>query len=335
MIADTVSKARFLRVAGLAALVCAAALAILPWIGSARIEAARALAGASPDAEIFFQARLPRVLLAALAGGALAVAGVLFQALLRDSLADPYTLGISSGASLGAVLAICFGWRAAGMIPAVWLAALAGAGITLLLVMALASFGRRVSSFSLLMSGITINSIAIAVILLLQNVATFAQSFAIIRWLMGGIESVEYTTLVWLSAVVLPLVIYLAAGARNWNLMAAGEEWATARGVDTSKLMWGGFVAGSLLTGSITAVTGPIGFLGLIVPHALRLWLGADHRLLMPASFFTGAAFLAACDTVARTAMAPADIPVGVITAMLGGPFFLWLLRSRQKRYWS
>ncbi len=335
MNADTVSKARFLRVTGLAALVCAVALAILPWIGPARIEAARALAGHSPDAEIFFQARLPRVLLAALAGGALAVAGVLFQALLRDSLADPYTLGISSGASLGAVLAICFGWRSAGMIPAVWLAALSGAGATLLLVMALASFGRRVSSFSLLMSGITINSIAIAVILLLQNVATFAQSFAIIRWLMGGIESVEYTTLGLLCAVVMPVVVYLVAGARSWNLMAAGEEWAAARGVATSKLMWGGFVAGSLLTGSITAITGPIGFLGLIVPHALRLRLGADHRLLLPASFFTGAAFLAVCDTVARTVMAPADIPVGVITAMLGGPFFLWLLRSRQKRYWS
>lgn len=313
---------------------CAAALVLMPMIGSSALDWRAALSGVSPDAEILWLARVPRVLLAALAGGGLAVVGVLFQGLLRDSLADPYTMGISSGSSLGAVLAISFGWQQAAGVPAVWIAALAGASLSLLLVMALASSGRRVSSFSLLMSGVTLNAICVAMILLLQSVASLGQSFAIVRWLMGGIETVEYGTLAVLAAIVIPVVAILAVRGRDWNLMAAGEEWAASKGVDTARLMWIGFWAGSLITASITAITGPIGFLGLLVPHALRLRLGADHRVLIVASFFTGGAFLAVCDTVARTAFAPADLPVGVITAMLGGPFFLWLLRTRQKRYW-
>ncbi|MBI3681545.1 MAG: iron ABC transporter permease [Acidobacteria bacterium] len=335
MAASALTPARFARVLGACLAICALVLLVTPFIGSAHVDYQKALAGEPPHAQILFEARLPRVLLASLVGGALAVAGVLFQALLRDSLADPYTLGVSSGASLGAVLAICLGWRDTGSIPAIWIAALVGAAAALLVVMGMASFGRRVSSFSLLMSGVTVNSIVIAVILLLQNVATFAQSFAIIRWLMGGIDAVEYRTIAALAAILAPVLVYLVWSARSWNLMAAGEEWAATRGVATTKLMWSGLLAGSLITGSVTAITGPIGFLGLIVPHALRLRLGADHRVLIPASFFIGAAFLAICDTVARTALAPADIPVGVMTAMLGGPFFLWLLRHRQKRYWS
>jgi len=309
-------------------------LLVAPWIGPAHVDPRKVMAGIAPDTQIFFQARLTRVLLSVLAGGALATAGVIFQALLRDSLADPYTLGISSGASLGAVLAICFGWRDAGHLPAVWIAALMGASAALLMVIGLASHGRRVSSFSLLMSGVTVNTIAIAVILLLQSVASFGQSFAINRWLMGSIESVEYSTIAGLAVIVLPVLIYAWRGARSWNLMAAGEEWASTRGVAASRFMWSGFLAGSLITGTVTVITGPVGFLGLIVPHALRLWFGADHRILLPASFLLGGAFLACCDTVARTVMSPVDIPVGVITAMLGGPFFLWLLRIRQKRYW-
>ncbi|HUQ91245.1 MAG TPA: iron ABC transporter permease [Bryobacteraceae bacterium] len=330
---DTITPARFLKVMGVCGLIYVAVLAATPWIGSTHIDLEKVMAGISPDAEIFFQARLPRVLLSALAGGALSVAGVLFQALLRDSLADPYTMGISSGASLGAVLAICFGWRGSSGLPAAWIAALVGAGLALSMVIGLASHGRRVSSFSLLMSGVTVNTMAIAVILLLQSIATFGQSFAINRWLMGSIESVEYSTIAMLAGIVAPLVLYTWRGARSWNLMAAGEEWAATRGVDTTRFLWTGFLAGSLITGSVTVITGPVGFLGLIVPHALRLWFGGDHRLLLPASFLLGGAFLAACDTVARTILAPVDIPVGVITAMLGGPFFLLLLRTRQKRY--
>jgi len=316
------------------ALILIAVLCAAPLIGSAPIHYGRALAGQSPDSEILFYARLPRVLLALLAGGTLGVAGVLFQALLRDALATPYTLGISSGASLGAVLAICLGLREIGRLPGVWVCAFAGAALVLLLVLGIASEGRRMSSFTLLLAGITINSICLAVILFLQNIANFGQSFAIVHWLMGGIDPVEYATLGWLALGVLPALAYVFSRARDWNLLAVGEEWAAARGVSVSRLLLAGYLIGSFAAGSVTALTGPIGFVGLIVPHALRLWLGADHRLLIPCSFLLGAAFLAACDTVARTILAPTEIPVGVVTAMLGGPFFIWLLRSRRRSLW-
>ncbi len=328
------SERRFWVALALAGAVAAAAVVIAPLVGSARIDYLRALAGLSPDREILFYVRLPRVLLAALAGGALGVAGVLFQALLRDALATPYTLGISSGASLGAVLALCLGWRHVAGLPAVWVCAFAGAALVLLVVVAVATEGRRMSSFTLLLAGVTINSICLALILFLQNMATFSQSFAIVHWLMGGIDPLEYSTLGWLAAAVLAPLAYVFLRARDWNLLAVGEEWAAARGVSVGRLMLAGYVAGSLVTGSVTSLTGPIGFVGLIVPHALRLRLGADHRLLIPCSFLLGAAFLVACDTVARTALAPAEIPVGVVTAMLGGPFFIWLLRSRRRSLW-
>ena len=312
----------------------AAVLCLAPLIGSTSIGYSRALAGLSPDSEILFYTRLPRVLLALLAGGALGVAGVLFQAMLRDALATPYTLGVSSGASLGAVAAICLGWREVGHLPAIWLAAFAGAAVVLFLVMGVATEGRRMSSFTLLLAGVSINTICLAAILFLQYIASFGQTFAIVRWLMGGIDAVDYSTLAWFAAAVLPAVGLVFLRARDWNLMAVGEDWAAARGVSVSRLMLSGYVLGSFLAGSVTALAGPIGFVGLIVPHALRLKLGADHRLLLPCSFFTGAAFLAICDTVARTALAPTEIPVGVVTALLGGPFFIWLLRSKRRSLW-
>ncbi len=328
------SRRRGLRSVIAASLLLLAVTIVLPLIGSVPIDYGKAFAGVSPDREILFYARLPRVLLALLAGGALAVTGVLFQALVRDALADPYVLGVAGGASLGAVLAICLGWGGLGSLPAVWPASFAGAAAALLVVVAIASQGRRMSSFTLLLAGVTTNSICAAAILFLHNIAEFSQSFAALRWLMGSIEPVEYSTIAWLAAIVLAAGAYAFARARDWNLLAAGEEWATARGVSASRLILAGFLVGSLLTGTVTAVTGPIGFLGLIVPHAVRLRLGADHRLLIPCSFLIGAVFLAVCDTAARTALAPAEIPVGVITALSGGPFFIWLLRSKRRSLW-
>lgn len=319
---------------GVTAALAGAALFLLPLVGSAHIHLGRALAGASPDAEILFRARLPRVLLALLAGGALAVTGTLFQALLRDALAEPYTLGVSSGASLGAVIAISAGWGRVAGVPAIWIAAMAGAAAVLALVLGVAAEGRRISSFTLLLAGVTVNSICLASILFLQYFAGFSQSFAIVRWLLGGIDAVEYTALAWLAAVVLPFAGYAVWRARDWNLLAVGEDWAAARGVSTQRLMLTGYLAGSVMAGTLTSLTGPIGFVGLIVPHALRLRLGADHRVLIPCAFFSGAAFLALADTLARTLLAPTELPVGVITAMTGGPFFIWLLRSRRRSLW-
>ncbi len=334
MVISAVSRRRLAGAVAAAALLMAGVAVVAPLIGSAHVDYARAFAGLSPDREILFFARIPRVLLSLLAGGSLAVAGVLFQALLRDALATPYTLGVSSGASLGAVLALSLGWQSIAGLPAVWAAAFAGAGVTLFLVLGIATEGRRMSSFTLLLAGVTINSICLALILFLQNLASFGQSFAIVRWMMGGIDAVEYSSLAWLAALVLPLCLFIFLRARQWNLLAVGEDWAMARGVSTSRLLLAGYLAGSLIAGSVTALTGPIGFVGLIVPHALRLRLGADHRVLIPCSFFAGAAFLTLCDALARTVLAPSELPVGVVTAMLGGPFFIWLLRSRRLSLW-
>jgi iron complex transport system permease protein len=307
----------------ISSVIAIASALIFPLIGSAHISYQKAWAGEMPDYAILFDIRLPRVLLSMLAGGALALSGVLFQALLRDALATPYTLGVSAGASLGAVIAIC------ARVQSVWLYSIAGAGITLLIVLGAATNRRGLSPFSLLLTGITINSICMAAIMFLHSFATFGQSFAISRWLMGGIESVSMQSLGWLALAVFALSIYAFSKARDWNLIAVGDEWAGARGVNTSRMLLEGYLIGSILTGAVNALTGPIGFVGLIVPHALRLAFGADHRILVPTSFLLGAAFLAICDTVSRMALAPAEIPVGVITAMVGGPFFIWILRTR------
>lgn len=332
MAAEHPSRRRFWATLSLSVLLLAAVLAVCPLIGPVAVDFRAAMQGESPHTEIFFQARLPRVLLAAIAGGALAVAGVLFQALLRNPLADPYTLGISSGSSLGAVIAIVTGMQAMWSLPGVWLFAFAGALLTLVLVLGVGSSGGRLSAFTLLLTGISINAICIAAVLFLQYFASLAQSFAIVRWLMGGVESLDYPSLGVLAVAVAVLAGTAFTQARQWNLLAVGEAWGASRGVAVQRVLWTGYLCGSLLTGAVTALTGPIGFVGLIVPHAVRFLAGPDHRLLLPCAFFGGAAFLTLCDTVARTLLAPADIPVGVITALAGGPFFIILLRRRGQR---
>ena len=299
-----------------------------PLIGSTHIDLIKAVKGVSPDHEIFFYARMPRVLLALLAGAALSVTGVLFQCMLRDPLAEPYTLGVSSGSSVGTVIAISLGWHLS-VLPAIL-----GAGVVLLIVLGMAMEGRRVSSFTLLLTGVTMNSISFAVILFLHSIASFSQSFEISRWLMGQLDAVEYSTLAWLALPIVALCIIVTFRAPDWNLLAVGDDWATSRGAPSSALTVFGYVTGSILVGLITALAGPIGFVGLIVPHALRLKLGADHRVLLPCAFLAGAAFVALCDVVSRIAIAPAEIPIGVVTALCGGPFFLWLLRTRRRSLW-
>lgn len=330
---SAVSPARALRVLALSAAVMAAVAILAPLAGPAEISLAKAFRGQWPDAQIYFEVRWPRTLLGVLCGGGLAIAGVLFQAVLRDPLATPYTLGISSGASLGAVVAIVTGLQTFGGLPALWAAAFIGSAATLALVLGVAAEGRRVSSFTLLLAGVTINGIVMSVIMLLHNLASVRQSFAIVHWLMGNLDPVGGSTLMALAALVLPVSFWLCLRARHWNLIAVGEEWAATRGASPARLLLEGYIAGSVLTAALTAITGPIGFVGLVVPHALRLKLGGDHRLLMPASFFIGAAFLVVCDTVARTIL-PVELPVSVITALAGGPFFIALLRSRRKTLW-
>lgn len=316
--------------ASCAVVVLAFTLAVLA--GSRSLNLHRAFQRLSPDYEILMDLRIPRALLALWAGGSLALSGVLFQALLRESLATPDTLGVSGGASLGAVLAICFKWNNVGGVPAVAGAAILGALTVLGLVLLVASNRGRLSSFSLLLAGITVNTICAAAILFITNIATFVESLSITRWLIGSLDAPPYSALLGLTLVLVPTFLMVLWYGREWNVLAVGETWATTRGLSTSRLLLIGYLTGSVLAGAVTSLTGPIGFIGLIVPHALRLWLGADHRILIPCSFLLGAALLAVCDVFSRTILAPVEVPVGVITALIGGPCFIWMLRSRSPR---
>ena len=331
----SLSAWRFVAVVGPCALLCLLVLAIAPWVGSAGIRWQNVVAGHSPDREIFMVARLPRILFGAVVGGALAVAGVLFQAILRNSLATPFTLGISTGSSFGAVVAIWLGLEVvvAG-VPFVSLAAFIGAFLTILLVFFIARSGNALPAFTLLLAGVTLNFVFGALIMFIHYAANFSQSYMMTRWMMGSLDTADIRT-VWRTApFVIGCVAALIWMAPQFNPLAGGEEWAASRGVNVRRLKNISYFIGSILTGAVTAFSGPIGFVGLIVPHTIRLIAGPDHRIVIPASFFLGSAFLVLCDTAARTILAPTEIPVGVITALLGGPFFIILLKRKRGELW-
>jgi iron complex transport system permease protein len=302
-----------------------------PLVGSTTVSLSRALDPSVPfvdnvDAQIFFVARLPRVAAGAVVGATLAAAGVVFQALLRNPLATPFTLGVSAGASLGAMLVIIFGADVAGS-WSVPMASLVGAVIAASLVYWLATApGRPLSTAVLLLAGVTLNAFFSALILFAQHLADFTQVYRAMRWLMGDLDVGGIQPVL----TVLPLVglafLLFALLPSSLNLLSLGGNAAAARGVDVLRAQRLAFVSASLATSAAVALAGPIGFVGIVVPHLVRLMVGVDHRLVLPASALFGAAFLVVCDTVARTAMAPVEIPVGVVTAILGGPFFLWLL---------
>ena len=314
---------------GTAVVVCLLA----PLVGPTPISLSQVFDGSIPfsdnvDAQIFFIARLPRALAGALVGSALAAAGVVLQALLRNPLATPFTLGVSAGASLGAMLVIIFGVSLTVLgVPAVPLASFTGSLAAVAIVYSLARLRRQgLSTNVLLLAGVTLNSLFSAIIMFVQYVADFSQNFQAIRWLMGNLDVSGYEPIVW---ALPPLGIALAGFAwlpRSLNLLSLGPEHAATRGVNVLRTQRLAFFSASLATGAAVSLGGPIGFIGIVVPHIARLMVGADHRLVLPASAFLGAAFLVICDVGARTLMAPVELPVGVITAMLGGPFFLWLL---------
>jgi iron complex transport system permease protein len=301
-----------------------------PFVGSTSLSWPRVFSTAVPfadnvDAQIFFIARLPRALAAALVGGTLAAAGVVFQGLLRNPLATPYTLGVSAGASLGAMVAITFG--SAWAMESVASASLVGAFLAVAIVYALATARHRgLSTTVLLLAGVTLNAFFSALILFVQYVGDFAQTFRALRWLMGDLDVAGYTPIVYAVPFVAVSFVAFAWLARPLNLLSIGAEAAGTRGVNVLVAQRVAFFAASLATGAAVSVGGPIGFVGIIVPHLVRLVVGADHRLVLPASTFFGAAFLVGCDVIARTVLAPVELPVGIITAVIGGPFFLWLL---------
>ena len=322
-------------VAGFGLLALATCL-LAPLVGSTQISLARAFDPSIPfadnvDAQIFFVARLPRVLAGALVGAALASAGVVFQAMLRNPLATPFTLGVSAGSSLGAMLAILFGASASlGPLSPVPLASLAGAILAAAIVYWLATRpGRPISTSVLLLAGVTLNSLFSALILFAQFLADYAQVYRAARWLMGDLDVGGLAPLLGALPLVIAAFAVFALLPGSLNLLSIGADAAAARGVDVARTQRLAFVSASLATAAAVSLAGPIGFVGIVVPHLVRLLVGVDHRIVLPASALFGASFLVACDLVARTLLAPVEIPVGVITAMIGGPFFLWLLVRR------
>lgn len=283
---------------------------------------------------IVLDVRIPHVALAALLGGLLTVSGVAFQALLRNPLADPYVLGVSGGASVGGVLALVLGLGAGGGLAAtlgVRGFAFLGALAAIVVIERLATIDGRLTVYTVLLTGAIFNAFAAALIYFLQSVASLEQLRDVVFYLMGEVpQATDGRTLGFLGAVGLVATAALWARAREFNALALGEDGAAQLGVDVERLKRATFVLGSLLTALAVSVAGMIGFVGLVVPHALRLVLGPDHRLLLPAGFLGGAAFLVVADLVARIVAPPTPIPVGVVTALVGGPFFLAILRRRR-----
>ena len=312
-------------------------------LGPVRLDLSQALQnmfGANPDAEIFFPTRLPRVLLGVAIGGGMATCGVVLQALLGNPLACPQMLGVSGGASLGGILGLIFFPRwllpvAGGLLGEVsWvpLAAFLGALLSMLLVYRFSLFHGRLHPYHLLLSGVIFNSFIAAVIMFLNSIVDFYQAQGLLFWLMGSLSTRAYLTVGFIWTYIIVGFLWLWAKGLSLNLITLGEEAATQLGVETGALQRQVFVASSLMIGAMVSVSGMVGFVGLMIPHVMRLIIGSDHRLLLPASFLAGGIFLCWADTLARILIAPAELPVGIVTAFFGGPFFLFLLYREGRR---
>ncbi len=287
----------------------------------------------SPDHLIFMRVRLPRVILAAIVGAALACAGVIFQALLRNPLADPYILGISSGAGLGTIIAVIsgFSWTLWGRSP-VAVFAFIGAIATVWLVWMIGKLTGKNHVTGLLLAGVVISAFFSAMIMFLTSISRSKQVYATIFWLMGNIAEEDYLVLWVSSGCVLTGIISLFYISPQLNVISFGQNDARTMGINIGRIQTIAFAIAAAITAVAVSLSGLIGFIGLIVPHAIRLVFGPDHRQLLPLSAIFGAIFLVIADTVARIVVAPAQLPVGVVTAMIGGPFFLVLLIKYTRR---
>jgi iron complex transport system permease protein len=310
-----------------------AVLLLAPALGSTDVRLSRVFDTSIPwadnvDAQIFFVARLPRVLAGALVGSSLAAAGVVLQALLRNPLATPFTLGVSASAALGAMLAIAFNLDMGALgTGAVSVAAFIGSLVGTAVVYLLATrINRALSTNVLLLAGVTLNTFFSALITFVQYLIDFADWYRTARWLLGNLDVSSYGPLVSALPLVALSFVLFATLPRPLNLLTLGEDVAAGRGVDVGRAQRVAFLSASLATGAAISLAGPIGFIGVVVPHLVRLLVGADHRVVLPASILFGAAFLVVCDLIARTVMAPIELPVGIVTALIGGPFFIWLL---------
>jgi iron complex transport system permease protein len=296
------------------------------------VTALRDPAAAGPAADIVRRIRLPRVGAAALVGACLSLAGVCFQALLRNPLADPFVLGISGGAALAGVAVLSVGAAAGFGVGAVPVAAFAGALGATALLFGVAGWRGRLSATTLLLTGVVFNAFASAAIVFLASLGGMAEGTSIFLWLIGTLSVARTEMLAALAGVLAAGLACALPLARALDLLALGEETAEQLGVAVERAKRLLLLATALVVGGAVSVSGLIGFVGLIVPHTLRLLFGPDHRLLVPASVLGGGAFLVACDTVARTLLPGRELPVGAITALVGGPLFLLLLRRQGGR---
>lgn len=320
------------RLAAALALVVLGALAFGLASGAGGVSLGRALADPSSlDRALLVEVRAPRVALGFFAGAGLAVVGAALQGLLRNPLAEPFVLGVSGGAAAGATVALLFGVSLAGLLGAalVPLAASAGGLGATLLVLGLARSRAGARSTDVLLAGIVVNAVASAFITVAKILVPAAKAQELLFWLVGFLEVPSPSALLGVAAYVVVGAAVLVREAPRLNLLALGDEPAAHLGVEVGRTERRVVLASSLVVGAVVAVTGLIGFVGLVVPHALRRLLGPDHRALVPASFFVGGAALVVCDACARLAfpLAQAELPVGALTTLLGGPPFLWVLR--------
>jgi len=288
-----------------------------------------------PGTEIYWL-RFHRTALALIAGGGLALAGLVFQAMFRNPLATPYTLGVASGAAFGAALCLQTTIRLGlpslilGTIPTVSLGAFLGAFLAMGIVLAL-SKRRDTSSEQMLLAGVAVNFFFSSLIVLLQYLSAPHDALQILRWTMGGVQNAtDAADWLRLTPIVILLMVWLVLQSRTMNVFVTGNDRAKSLGVNVERFRTILFVGTSLVVGAIVSVTGPIGFVGLLVPHVARLLVGPDHRILIIATGFLGSTFLAGCDTLGRCLVHTIELPVGIITSLLGGPFFLWLLLKRK-----
>ncbi|UCB49346.1 MAG: iron ABC transporter permease [Deltaproteobacteria bacterium] len=284
-----------------------------------------------PASLILLKIRLPRVILAGLVGFALSLGGVVFQALLRNPLADPFILGVSSGSAFGAVLAIVFGLGFSFGVPVM---SFAGALLTIYLLMTLGARKMGMESSTILLTGVIINAFFTAIIMFFIAIIADARLHSMLFWLYGDLSQSRYTHLAFIAPTLVIASIILYSFARHLNLITAGEETALQLGVEVDRAKRVCFLVVSLVMGLVVAFSGLIGFIGLIIPHLGRMAFGSDHRLLIPVASLGGASFLIAADTLARTIISPSELPVGVITAFMGAPFFIYLLRKKGSQ-WS
>ncbi len=319
-------------IGGLGALTAIVAI-VAAAFGSVHISLVRAITQPlSPDHAILVSVRIPRVLMGAIVGAVLAAVGAALQALVRNPLAEGGILGISGGGAFGAIVALVVFSRLGGADAAVPACAFAASLISTIAVYRLAQLGGRLEPFTLLLVGVIFNAFWGAAIMLVNSVVNFYYTYSIIFWLMGSFEAPTYRETALVAMLGAIGFVVLIAHARDMNLLSLGDDEAGDLGVEVDRVRRTIFVATSVMIGAAVSVSGIISFVGLIVPHVVRLAVGADHRLLLPASILGGAAFTVAADLVARVVIAPSEVPVGAITALCGGPFFIYVLRREGRK---